>query len=331
MLVLSEADLREILPMRDVIGAVERGFRAVADGKVVIPQRLQTSIFGGVFLHMPAYASLELEGETSSEQKTAGVKIASVFGENPRRGLEVVQATYLLLDGETGVPLSLMDGPFITALRTAATSALATRLMASPGPKRLGLFGAGVLAEFHAHAMVEVAKVGSISISSRTTEKAQALARRLENEFHIQCAVLSPSELASTSDLICTCTTSPAPVFPGTALRDDVHINAVGAFTPATREVDTVAVRRATVVIDAHEAAGSEAGDVLIPIAEGAITRSHIKGTLADLVSNRIMVRQSQGGVTIFKSCGLAIEDLVTAHLAYSRAQKRGVGTIVSM
>lgn len=329
MLVLSEANLRDLLPMRDVIGAVEQGFRAVANGNVVIPQRLQTAIYGGVFLHMPAYASLKLEDEASSEQEIAGVKIASVFAENRVRGLDVVQATYVLLDGLTGVPLSLMDGRYITGLRTAATSALATRLMAGPGPKRLGLFGAGVLAEFHARAMVEVAEISSIAISSRTLDKAQALARRLQNELGIECAVLPAAEVASTADLICTCTTSPTPVFSGNVIRDGTHINAVGAFTPATREIDTDAVKRAIVVIDEHEAAGTEAGDVLIPIAEGAITDSHIRGTLAELVSKRIIARQSPRDVTIFKSCGVAIEDLVTAHLAYSRAQSKHVGTMI--
>jgi ornithine cyclodeaminase/alanine dehydrogenase len=331
MLILSEADLRKLLPMRDVIDAVERGFRAVAQGGTTLPQRLQMAVPGGVFLYMPAYASLAPVSDQVGPQDVAGIKIASVFANNRHYILDVVQAAYLLLDGRTGVPLSLMDGRFLTALRTAATSALATRWMAVPGNKRLGLFGAGVLAEFHAYAMSEVAEIDKIAISSRTLEKAEELARRIKAALRIDCDVLPPDQVASTADLICTCTTASTPVFAGNVVQEGTHINAVGAFTPDTRELDSYTVQRAIVVIDANEAAGSEAGDVLIPIAQGAITKSHIRGTLGDLVSGKITGRDSPRDVTLFKSCGVAIEDLVTAHLAYLRAKREGLGLKIDL
>lgn len=321
MLILSESDLRTVLTMRDVIDAVEQGFRALAQGSVEAPERLRLDVraHNGVVLEMPAYA--DLEGASA-----LGTKIVSVFEQNTSRGLEVVQAVYLLLDSETGVPLSLMDGRFITAIRTAATSAVATRLMSTPGSKQLAVFGAGVQAAFHIEAMIVVAQVERLMIASRSAEKSRALAERVRLAHELPCDVVTASEAASAADLICTCTSSPVPLFEGALLKASAHINAVGAFTPSTRELDTEAVRRSRVIIDAESAAGREAGDILIPIAEGAIAANHVKGTLAEVVSGNLSGRESPSEITIFKSCGLAIEDLVTARLAYSRASEHGVG-----
>jgi len=326
MLILSESDLRAVLTMREVIDAVEQGFRALARGDATVPERLRLDVpaHDGVLLEMPAYADLEGAG-------ALGTKIVSVFEQNARRELEIVQAVYLLLDHETGVPLSLMDGKFITAIRTAATSAVATRLMARPGSKSLAVFGAGVQAEFHVEAMIEVAKVEQVMIASRTGDKARALADRVRSVHGLLCEVVSAERAASTANLICTCTSSPTPLFDGRLLKAGTHINAVGAFTPSTRELDNETVRMARVIIDAESAAGREAGEILIPISEGLLDAVHVKGTLAELVSGKVAGRNSPLDITLFKSCGLAIEDLVTARLAYARAIVRGIGTKVEM
>src|SRR5262249_13664096 len=208
-------------------------------------------------------------------------------------------------------------GRFITAIRTAATSALATRMMSAPGPKRLAIFGAGVQAKYHIDAMMEAAQVEQAMISSRTPEKARSLAEFTESQYSIPCRVATAEEAASNSDLICTCTTARTPLFSGRLLRPGTHINAVGAFTPTTRELDSEAISRSRVIIDAESAAGREAGDLMIPIQEGAFDRDHIKGTLADVVSGKIEGRTGPDEITLFKSSGLAIEDLMTARLAY--------------
>jgi alanine dehydrogenase len=326
MLILSESDLRAVLTMRDVIDAVEQGFRVLARGDAAAPERLRFDVpaHNGVLLEMPAYADLEGAG-------ALGTKIASVFEQNARRGLEIVQAVYLLLDCETGVPLSLMDGRFITAIRTAATSAVATKLMAAPGSKRLAVFGAGVQAEFHIQAMIEVAEVEHVMIASRSADKARALADRIRSVHSLPCELASAEQAAAKANLICTCTSSPTPLFDGSVLSAGTHINAVGAFTPSTRELDTGAVRKARVIIDAESAAGREAGEILIPISEGVLNASHVRGTLAEVVSGKVAGRESISEITIFKSCGLAIEDLVTARLAYSRAIAGSIGTKVEM
>lgn len=325
MLILSESDLRAVLTMPDVIEAVEQGFRALGRGVASVPERLRLDVptHNGVLLEMPAYAEFDAAA-------ALGTKIVTVFEQNDRRGLGIVQSVYVLLDSETGVPISLMDGKFITAIRTAATSAVATRHMSTPGPKRLAVFGAGVQAEFHIEAMMEVAPIQQVMIASRSADKARALAKRVRAVHRVPCEIVR-AEQAAAANLICTCTSSGVPLFDGHLLEAGTHINAVGAFTPSTRELDTEAVRRARVIIDDKPAAGREAGEILIPLSEGAINASHVKGTLAEVVSGEAPGRVSDSEITLFKSCGVAIEDLVTARLAYSRAFGIGVGARVKL
>jgi alanine dehydrogenase len=331
MLILTEPDLRLVLKMHDVIDAVEAGFRAMARGDTVVPERLRLGVPGvdAVLLEMPAY--LKSSVGAAGNEPGLGTKIVGVFPENRERSLEVVQAVYLLLDPVTGVPLALMEGRFITGIRTAATSAVATKHMSTAGPKQLAVFGAGVQARFHIDAMIEAANIAQIMISSRTPQKAHELAEQVRALNRIPCEVVSADEAASRAELICTCTTSPTPLFEGSRIRAGTHINAVGAFTPLNRELDTSAVLRSRVIIDAESAAGQEAGEIQIPLAEGAIQASHVKGTLAEVVSRKIAGRETSEEITLFRSCGLAIEDLVTAKLAYAKAIATGVGTQVEM
>src|ERR1044071_5115817 len=230
MLILSESDLRSVLTMRDVIEAVEQGFHALANGRVILPERLKFAIPDrkAVMLEMPSYLS--------GAQSALGTKIVSVFEGNPALGLDSIQGLYVLLDSETGIPLALMDGRFITAIRTAATSAVATKFMATAGQKRLAIFGAGVQAKFHIEAMLEVADIERVTITSRTRDHAATLADTVRSTHKLPCDVGSAEEAVSPANLICTCTTAPTPLFDGRLLKPGTHINAVGAFTPSTRE-----------------------------------------------------------------------------------------------
>lgn len=328
MLILNESDLRSVLTMREVIAAIESAFRAMAHGDATVPERTRLDVpeHGGIVLEMPA----NIRSRAGTEA-ALGTKIVSVFERNAERGLANIQGVYLLLDSQTGVPLSLMDGRFITAIRTAATSAVATKYMASPGKKRLAVFGAGVQARFHIEAMIEVAEIEDVTIASRTIDKAHTVADSISSSRGLSCRIVSAEQAASAADLICICTSSHAPLFDGRLLRAGTHINAIGAFSPSTRELDTESVSRARVIIDAESAAGREAGEILIPLAEGVIDDHHVRGTLADVVSGKVAGRESAAEVTLFKSCGLAIEDLVTAQLAYRRASDQGLGTHVTL
>jgi alanine dehydrogenase len=321
MLILSESDLRAVLTMRDVVDAVELGFAALGRGEARTPDRLRLDVPAarGVLLEMPAYG--DFDGRSA-----LGTKIVSVFEDNSARGLENIQAVYLLLDSETGVPLALMDGRFITAIRTAATSAVATKYMSAPGSNRLSVFGAGVQAAFHIEAMIEIADIERVMITSRSVGKARALADRVRATQDLPCELVSAEEGAATANLICTCTSSGVPLFDGSLLLPGTHINAVGAFTPSTRELDTESVRKARVIIDDESAAGRESGDILIPLSEGTLDQGHVKGTLAEVVLGKVAGRESASEITLFKSCGVAIEDLATAQLAFSRAMAKGIG-----
>jgi alanine dehydrogenase len=336
MLILTEQELRRMLRPADVVAAVAEGFRALGRGDVTAPERLHLEIpeSGAVMLEMPAYAralSSPNPSSPGSGRSALGTKIVSVFNSNVRRGLDSVQSAYLLLDGETGTPLALMDGRFITGIRTGATSALATRHMAAPGAKRMAVFGAGVQARFHIEAMIEIEEVETISIVSRSQRRIGELVDHVRSLFSVECTVSSPERAVSEANLICTCTSAGTPLFDGALLNPGTHINAVGGFTPTTRELDTEAVRRARVIIDAECAAGREAGEILIPLSEGAIASDHVKGSLAQVVSGDVAGRESSDEITLFKSSGLAVEDLVTAQLAYDRARAEGIGIEVSL
>lgn len=327
MLVLGESDLRRLLPLKEVIAAVEDGFRALANGEVSSPERLHLPVpDNAVLIEMPCYARIR-----QTAPPALGTKIVSVFPENGARGLDVVQSVYLLLDGRSGQSLALLEGKFITAIRTAATSAVATKLMARKDSKRLALFGAGVQARYHVEAMREVAEVESVSIVSRTRERAEELCNQVRDKHRLAATVASAQDALRDADLVCTCTTSDTPLFGAAMLRPGTHINAIGSFTPKMRELDTETVRRARVVIDATSAAGREAGEILIPLAEGAIEKDHVNTSLSDLVAGRAQGRRSDDELTVFKSCGLAIEDLVTAQLAYRKAVEQRCGLNVEL
>jgi ornithine cyclodeaminase/alanine dehydrogenase len=322
MLILTKNELRSLISMRDCIEAVEDAFNDLARGEAFAPERLHLGLPNGegVLLEMPAYLNSAL-----------GTKIVSVFPGNPKLGLDAVQAAYMLLGAATGEPLALMEGRFITAIRTAATSAVATKHLASPGRKRLAVFGAGVQARYHIEAMMETVEVERIYISSRTEAKVAELADWATARYGIDCRQTGASDAAGRADLICTCTGSPVPLFDGMLIRTGAHINAVGAFTPETRELDGELIRRSKVIIDSESAAGREAGDLLIPVSDGMIEPSHFAVTLSDIVSGKRAGRTSNDEITVFKSCGLAIEDLATARLAYSRAVELGFGTSINL
>jgi len=326
MLILNEPVLRAVLRMRDVIDAVEESFRSLSRGEARAPERLRFALpeASAVLLEMPAVMSSRKAGAA------LGTKLVSVFENNHQKGLDTVQSDYLLLDPDTGVPLALMDGRFITGIRTAATSAVATRHLAAPGQTCLAIYGAGVQGKFHIDAMMQVAEIERVLITSLTEARARELADSAQTRYQVPCEVVAP-EQAVAAGILCCCTSSAEPVIKGELLRPGTHVNAVGAYGPDRRELDTETIRRSVVFIDDESAAGREAGDILTPIAEGAIRASHIKGNLSDLVSGKVGGRTAAAEITVFKSSGLAIEDLVTAQLAYETASARGLGVNVDL
>jgi ornithine cyclodeaminase/alanine dehydrogenase-like protein (mu-crystallin family) len=300
--VIDAEELRRVLPMDAAVDALEEAFR---NPLPQAPLRSQVDTPAGSLLLMPAASA-----------SGVGVKLVTLTPENLDRGLPLIHATYALFDAVTQAPVALVDGAALTALRTAAVSGLATRFLAEPEVARLVLFGAGVQATTHLEAMLAVRSFDEVVVVSRSAEPAEALVSAARSlGLHAEIGV---PEAVADAQVICTCTTSPTPVFDGHLLAEGAHVNAIGAYTPQTRELDGEAIRRARVVVETREVAMAEAGDVLIPLREGVIDETHIVADLSEVVAGA-SVRRSSGDVTVFKSVGVAFEDLVLAHAAAER------------
>lgn len=291
-------ELRVRLPMPAAIDALEEAFlhQDPSGG----PMRTHVETPSGSLLLMPA-----------SGDGGVGVKLVTLTPGNPATGHPLIHAVYVLFDRETQAPVVVLDGAALTALRTAAVSAVATRSLAREDAERLVLFGAGVQARSHLEAMVAVRPIRHVVVVSRSPGPAEDLVD-LARAGGLEARVGMPHDVAD-ADLICTCTTSPEPLFDGSWLQPGTHVNAVGSYRPETRELDTETVRRAHVVVESILVAMEEAGDLLIPIREGAIERGDISVDLADLVRRGPGAPGGPKDVTVFKSVGLAIEDLVVA------------------
>ncbi|HEY7203721.1 MAG TPA: ornithine cyclodeaminase family protein [Methylomirabilota bacterium] len=324
MLVLGHQDLTALLAPGDVIAAVERAFRECAAGRVAaLPRAGLPMGRDGVFLAMisalPALRAL-------------GTKLATVVEGNRRRGLPTIQATYLLTDPETGTPLALMEAAFLTAIRTGAASAVAARHLARPESRVIACFGAGVQARYQLLCLREVLPLVEVRVVGRGPVRAAKFVRQMRRELGIPVELTTDRRAAVQGADVVTCaTTSPRPVFSGRDLGPGTHVDAVGNFRPTTREVDTVTVRKSRVVVDTYEGAWEEAGDLLLPIKAGAITRRHVRAELAEVVVGSRPGRTSAREITLFKSVGFAPEDAVAARLAYDRALEAGRGVRVDL
>jgi ornithine cyclodeaminase len=237
-----------------------------------------------------------------------GVKLVTLTERNPAAGLPFIHALYVLFDPLTQAPRLFVDGSALTALRTSAVSGLATELLAREDARRLVIFGAGVQARAHLDAMAAVRTLTDVVVVGRTREHAEALVRHARS-IGLDAEVGGPDAVA-VADIVCTCTTATEPLFDGAELAEGAHVNAVGAYQLDAREVDTETVRRAKV--ETREAALAEAGDLAIPIAEGAIGPDHLLADLQEAVRGT-RVRAGAADVTLLVSVGLAFEDLAVA------------------
>ena len=290
-------ELGRRLPMEAAIDALETAFR---DGDPsATPLRSHVDTPSGTLLLMPAV------GEPG-----VGVKLVTLTEANPERGLPLIHAVYALFDPETQAPRLLVDGSALTALRTAAVSGLATRHLARTDAGRLVIFGAGVQASAHLQAMAAVRPLRELTVVSRTRARGEQLVE-VAAAMSIPAATGEPEAVAA-ADIVCTCSTATEPLFAGASLAAGAHVNAVGAYQPHTRELDSETVLRARVVVETREAAMEEAGDLLIPIGEGLVSGDHIAADLQEVVRGA-QVRRGADDITLFESVGMAFEDLAVA------------------
>jgi len=267
-----------------------------------------------------------------NEDKALGMKVVTYFQDNPKQGLPAILATIMLFSAETGRMIAAMDGSYITAIRTACASAVATKALANTAPSVLGILGAGVQARAHIQALTQVRKIQRIKIYSPSGSSAAAIKKDLEPTLKIAIEVAGSAEDAvRNADLLVTGSTSREPIINRTWLKSGVHINAVGSHRPDAREIDGVTVARAKVVVDSREAIMAECGDILLAIKEKSIGENHIHGEIGEILAGTKPGRDSASEVTLYKSVGIAIQDVATAQLVYRKALERGVGTNVEI
>jgi ornithine cyclodeaminase len=318
-LLLTERDVRAVLPMRDLIDAMGKALDACSAGRVAQPVRtvLEVGADHNYFGVMPA---------ALDEPAAVGAKLVTVYHRNHERGLPSHLATIVLLDHATGAIAALLDGRYITEARTAAVSAVSVRHLARPGASVLAIIGSGVQARSHLEAIRHVATLTDVRVWSPQAARREAFAREASTSDLPVRAVADAATAVRGADLVVLATASRVPVIDNEDIGDGAHIAAVGACRPDQREMPTALVRRARVFVDSRAAALKEAGDLLLPIGEGAFGADHIAGELGDLVGGRIPGRRSPADVTVFKSLGMAVEDVVAGRLAVDRAQAMNLG-----
>jgi len=294
----------------------EEQFRSAVEPDQAIAAIRAAFVRGFSTLHMPVRTSLQMDGAIlllmpcyDSALNAAGVKLVSVSSQG-------VNAAYELLDPRSGMAVARIEANYLTDLRTAAASAVATDLLARPDVKTLGIFGSGRLAEAHFAVLPRVRRFERFLVCGSGRSDLNDFCAKMKAEQGIRIEPVTAEACARESEVICTCTTSTEPLFDGRWLRPGTHLNLVGAFQPHTREVDEETVRRGRVVVDTYEGALAEAGDLLIAMKNGTIGREHIVADLHEISSGKKAGRSSGEDITLFKSLGCAIEDLVTARLA---------------
>jgi ornithine cyclodeaminase len=293
----------------DITAAVDVLDRSFASGmQVAAPPRTHLDLADGSLLTMPA------SGTGTGGSPVGGVKVVTIRAANPEIGAPTVQAIYLLFGGPALAPLALIDGPALTNLRTSAVSALATRHLAPAHARSLVIFGAGAQARAHLTALAAVRPLAEVTVVSRTAERAKDLVR-LASGMGLSARAGGPDDVAG-ADLVCCCTTAAEPLFDGALLRPGTHVVAVGAYRPDTRELDETTVTRGRLVVEDRAVALAEAGELAIPVAAGRFDMADIAADLVELCRGTA-VRRSERDITVFKSVGMAAEDLVVADAVY--------------
>jgi ornithine cyclodeaminase/alanine dehydrogenase-like protein (mu-crystallin family) len=324
VLIISQSEVPALLPMGACIEVMRETFRALAAGEALLPLRTITRLpeRDGLLVTMPAYL-----GPTRS----VGLKMLTIFPENHGTEIDAHQGAVVLCEAERGRLLAVLDATSITAIRTAAVSGLATRLLARADAGDLAILGSGVQAESHLEAMLAVRPIRRVRVWSRTAAHAASFARRMERRWQLPVkTAVSAQEAVAGADLVCAATAAVEPVLFGEWLSPGAHINSVGVAFPG-RELAASVLQRARLFCDRRESLLHESGDFRLARDEGAVGDSDVVGELAELVAGSAEGRRTGDEITLFKSLGLAIEDLAAARYIYERAVAEGRGTAVEL
>jgi len=322
--VLSREDVSKSLSMDEAIDLMSEAFTQLSCGDAVVPVRQTMEIprEQARVLVMPAYLA---------KTRRISIKLVSIMERNSARGLPYIQAFQMVLDGETGKPLALMDGELLTAIRTGAASGLATRLLAREDAQVVAIIGAGFQSRFQLEAVREVRPIERAFVFNRNLPKGQQFADEMSIQLAIEVTVAADPEDLAEADIICTATTATAPVFQHRHLKPGVHINAVGAYKAGMCEIPAETIAAAKLVVDHRASCLSEAGDLIQAIEAGAIDANQIHAEIGEVAAGSAAARESNTEITLFKSVGNAVQDLAAASRVLLNAEKLGLGTRVEL
>jgi len=325
VLLLGHDEVAALLPMRECMALMRDALVSLAEGRVHQPLRTIVRPPGaaGVMGLMPAYLS--------GERAAFGLKAICVFHENPARGMDAHQGAVLLFGAETGELQAVVNASAVTAIRTAAVSGVATRALAREDAGDLAIIGAGVQARSHVEAMSHARRLRRCRVASRNFESARRLADELKGSYAFPVeAVETVEEAVGGADLIVTATNAASAVVRREWVSEGAHINAVGSCTPHARELDAGVVAASSLFVDSVESTVNEAGDFICALREGAVGSSHIRAELGEVLAGAKPGRTSSEEITLFKSLGIAVEDLAAAKFLYDKAKETGAGTWVN-
>jgi len=325
VLIVNQSEVGQLLPMKECIAVMRETLAAVERGEAILPLRpvLRMPDKGGALGMMPSYLG---------NIDAVGLKVITVFHGNHGTRYDSHQGAVLLFETSHGQLLSIMDASSITGIRTAAVSAVATQLLARDDATKLAILGSGVQAKTHFAAMVEARPITSASVWSRNAGHARQFAERESARYGIPVvAIATVEEAVRDADIICTTTGAREPILKGEWIAPGTHINAVGSSIAVARELDANAVKRSTLFVDRRESTLNEGGDFLIAKQEGVVSDDHILGELGQILLGKIEGRKSREEITLFKSLGLAVEDLASANHIYRKAIDGGIGTFVEL
>jgi ornithine cyclodeaminase/alanine dehydrogenase-like protein (mu-crystallin family) len=315
--ILTSDDVKAALPMPKAIDIMKDAFGQLSAGKATVPLRSRISSDKGDTLLMPAY----LHGS-----QDLGIKIVSIYKDNPLKGLPTVTAIVIVLDSQTGQPRALIEGDSLTATRTGATGGLASEFLARRNAKTVALFGAGVQARAQLQGLMAVRSIVQVNLFDLSASAAQKLAGEIASwpDAPAVNLVSNSKEAIQNVDIIITATTSSKPVFDGNEIKPGTHITGVGSYTPQMQEVDETTARRARIIVDSREACLAEAGDIIIP-------RATIAAELGEIVNGLKPGRQSPEEITFFKTVGVAVADATAAAAVLNEAEKKELGTVIEV
>jgi len=314
---LSASEVRNALPMPKAIEAMRQAFGQLSAGNATVPLRSRIDTAKGVTLLMPAYLH---------QSRNLAVKIVSIYNENPSLNLPTIAATVLALDPQTGMPLAIMEGTSLTAIRTGATGGLAAQLLARKDAKKVAVFGAGVQAKAQLQALMVVRSIEAVNLFDISQPAARRMAEAVAAWPHAPRVriVASPQAALDDADVIIAATTSKTPVFDGNGLKPGTHVTGVGSYSADMQEIDETTVRRARVVVDSRAACLEEAGDLII-------SKASIDAEIGEIINGAKPERQSAEEITFFKTVGVAVQDAVAAAAVLAEAEQKGLGTIIEM